>query len=113
MLVIRAPTLAERFAERTPWNYRAIVTALDTLCADQAAGTIEGLGLVDDLTPSYDSVFRYLMKRGYSRCRYDPGSDVLIVATRSGRYDESIESGGRRFVRERVVEPGIARYRAR
>ena len=37
--------------------------------------------------------------------------DLLIVANRTGTFDPSIESDGRRFVRERVVEPGLARYR--
>jgi len=113
LLVARAPTLADRFAERTPWNYRAIVTALDSLCASESVDTIEGPGLVDELTPSYDSVLRYVMKRGYSRCRYVPGSAVLIVANRSGTFDDSIEFNGRTFARERVLDPGIARYGGR
>ena len=112
LLAVRAPELADRYAERTAWNYRAIISALDGLCAGQAVGTVEGPGLVDDLTPAFDSVFRYAMKRGFSRCRYDQNADVLIVAPRTGTFDDSIEVGGGRFVRDTVVPPGIARYRA-
>ena len=111
LLIGRGPTLADRYAERTAWTYRAIVGALDSLCAGEAVNTLEGQGLVNELTPSSDSVLRYVMKRGYAACRYNPASTVLIVANRTGMFDPSIESDGRRFVRERVVEPGLARYR--
>jgi len=73
--------------------------------------TLRANSWVNALTPSSDSVLRYVMKRGYAACRYDPASTVLIVANRTGMFDPSIESDGRRFVRERVVEPGLARYR--
>ena len=73
LLVFRAPSLADRYAERTPWNYRAIVAGLDSLCADQQVDTVEGPGLVDEINPSYDPVLRYLMKRGFTRCRYAEG----------------------------------------
>ena len=111
LLVVRGPTLADRYAERTPWTYRAVVGALDSLCAGETVNTLEGQGLVNELTPSSDSVLRYVMRRGYARCRYDPASDVLIVANRTGTFDPSLESNGRLFVRERVVEPGLGRYR--
>jgi hypothetical protein len=111
LLIFSVPDRADRFAERTPWNYRAIVTALDTLCADQAVETLEGSGLLNELTPSYDSVLRYLMKRGLTQCRYDATSDVVIAANRGASFDESIDIDGRRFIRERVLPPGLARYR--
>jgi len=111
LLVVRGPTLADRSIERTPWTYRAVVGALDSLCAGEAVNTLEGQGLVNELTPSSDSVLRYVMRRGYARCRYDPASDVLIVANRTGAFEPSIESGGKRFVRERAMQPGVARYR--
>jgi hypothetical protein len=113
LLLVRAPGLADRFAERTPWTYRATVTALDSLCAGESVDTLEGPGLTDELTPSADSVLRYVMKRGYVQCRYLPGADVLIVANRSGTFDESVDVNGRTFERERLLEPGIARYRRR
>ena len=113
LLVFRAPSLADRYAERTPWNYRAIVTGLDTLCADQAVDTVEGPGLVNELNPSYYPVLRYLMKRGFTRCRYEKGSRTLIAGDRDGKFDASLVSAGRRFTREEVVAPGLARYRAR
>jgi hypothetical protein len=111
LLLFVAPNRADRFAERTPWNYRAIVTALDSLCAGQAVQTLEGPGLRNDLTPSYDSVLRYLIKRGFTRCRYQPGSEVVLAANRDAAFDESIELEGRRYKREQVVPPGLARYR--
>jgi hypothetical protein len=111
LLVVRGPVLAARFAERTPWNFSAIATALDTLCAGQAVQTQEGPGLVNDLTPGYDSVLQYLMNRGFSRCRYDPMSDILIAANRDASFDDAIILDGRRFMRERVMTPGLARYR--
>jgi hypothetical protein len=110
LLLFRAPLLADRFAERTPWNYHAIVTALDTLCGGQTVQTVEGPGLVNDLTPSSDSVLKYLLKRGHSQCRYDANADVVIAANRAGAFDETIGVGGRRFVRETVLPPGLARY---
>jgi len=113
LLLVRAPVLADRYAERTPWTYHAIVAALDSLCAGEPVDTLEGPGLVVESTPSSDTVLRYLMKRGYVRCRYEPGADVLIVANRSGNFDESLEANGRTFVRERLLEPGIARYHIR
>ncbi len=111
LLLVNTPDRADRFAERTLWNYRTIVTALDTLCAGQAVETVEGPGLIDELNPSYDSVLRYLMKRGFSRCHYDPQSAIVIAAKRSASFDESIEIAGRRFTRETVLPPGLARYR--
>jgi hypothetical protein len=112
LLVFRAPGLADFYAERTPWNYRAIVTALDSLCGDQTVDTIEGPGLRNELTAGYDSVLRYLMKRGYTRCRYQAGSRIVIAADRSGHFDDALDVEGRRFRREQVVPPGLARYRA-
>jgi hypothetical protein len=111
LLIVRGPTLADRFAERTPWNYSAVITALDTLCEGQAVQTLEGPGLVDTLTPGYDSVLRYVMNRGFSRCRYDPMSDIVIAANRDASFEDAIELAGQRFTRERVMPPGVARYR--
>jgi hypothetical protein len=53
------------------------------------------------------------MKRGYTRCRYQPGSSVIVAADRSGRFEESIDLNDRHYTRELVVEPGLARYRVR
>jgi hypothetical protein len=111
VLVIRAPTLADQFAEKTPWNYAGIVKALDSLCAGGVVQTLEGPGLVDDITPAYDSVLQYLLKRGHANCRYDANAEFLIVAERSNAFDDALEVNGRRFVRERVLPPGLARYR--
>ena len=113
LLVFRAPNLADRYAERTPWNYRAIVAGLDTLCADQHVDTVEGPGLRDELNPSYDPVLRYLMKRGFTRCRYAKGARTIIAGDRNGAFEPSLGSAGHRYTREAVVPPGLARYRAR
>lgn len=111
LLVVRAPILADRFAERTSWNYTTIVTALDKLCDGQAVQTLEGPGLVDELTPSYDSVLQYLLKRQYTRCRYDENARVVIAANRAGRFDQTVEIDGHQFAREgTVLPPGLARY---
>ena len=112
LLIVRAPELADRYAERTPWNYRAIVSALDSLCAGHAVDTVEAPGLRNELTPGYDSVLRYLMTRGYTQCRYEPGAPIVIAGDRSGHFDETLELNGRRLAREQVVDPGLARYRA-
>jgi hypothetical protein len=111
LLVWRAPLLADRFAERTAWNYRAIVTALDRLCAGEAVQTLEGPGLTNDLTPSADSVLQYLLKRGHSRCRYDVDADVLIAGSRSGEFDDRVTAGGKTFTRQAMLPPGLARYK--
>jgi hypothetical protein len=113
LLFFRAPALADRYAERTPWTYQAIVSGLDSLCAGQQVDTVEGPGLVDELNPSYDPVLRYLMKRGFTRCRYEKGARLLIAGERGGKFDGSLVVGGRRFTREEVVPPGLARYRGR
>jgi hypothetical protein len=113
LLVFRAPSLADRYAERTAWNYRAIVAGLDSLCADQQVDTVEGPGLVDEINPSYDPVLRYLMKRGFTRCRYEKGARILVAGTRDGTLDPSLAVAGHRYTREEVVPPGLARYRAR
>jgi hypothetical protein len=111
LLAVRGPILADRSAERTTWNFGAIVSALDTLCEGQAVRTLEGPGLVNELTPGYDSVLRYLMNRGISRCRYDPASNVLIAANREASFDDALTLEGHRFRREQVRPPGLARYR--
>lgn len=114
LLLFHAPARADRFAEgTTPWNYRTIVAALDMLCAGEAVQTVEGHSLRNDLTPSYDSVLRYLMKRGLSRCHYDPQAGIVIAANREASFEPSIEVDGRRYARERVLPPGLARYRLR
>jgi hypothetical protein len=111
LLLVRAPALADRFAERTPWNFGAIVDALDALCSGQAVHTVEGPGLLNDLTPASDPVLRYLLKRGFTRCRYESDSDIVIAASRDAAFDQEIEVDGRRFTRTRVLPPGLALYR--
>ena len=112
LLVFRGPSLADRYAERTPWNYRAIVAGLDTLCADQTVDTVEGPGLVDELNPSYDPVLRYLMKRGFTRCRYEKGARTLIAGDRDGNFRDhvsrtSLHARGRRGTRTRPLPGSI------
>ena len=75
--------------------YAAIVTALDDLCAGQPVQTLEGRGLVNDLTPSSDSVLQYVLKRGHTQCRYDARASVLISANREGLFDEAIDAAGK------------------
>jgi hypothetical protein len=111
LLVLRGPALADRYAERTAWNYRAIVSALDASCRGQAVQTLEGPGLLNELTPGSDSVLQYLLNRGHTRCRYDAEADVLIAADRGGSFADNVEVRGRRFIRESVHPPGLARYR--
>jgi hypothetical protein len=111
LLIVRAPELADRYAELSPWNYHAITTALDSLCAGEAVQTVEGPGLVDELTPGYDSVLRYLIKRGFTRCRYDPAADIVILANRSRDFGDVLVVEGGRFRREQILPPGLARYR--
>ena len=73
----------------------------------------ECVDLVDEINPSYDPVLRYLMKRGFTRCRYEKGARILVAGTRDGTLDPSLAVAGHRYTREEVVPPGLARYRAR
>ena len=76
LLITAGPSMADRSAERTPWSYSRIRAALDALCAGIAVDTDEGPAFAAQLNPQYDSVLRYMMKRGMTRCRYEPASDV-------------------------------------
>ena len=111
LLVGRGSTLADRYAERTPWTYDAITGAIDSLCGDRAARTIEGPGLLDEINPQYDPVLRYLMKRRFTMCRYDGQSNLLLMASRSDAFPDSLEADGEQFRREKTVPPGVALYR--
>jgi hypothetical protein len=51
--------------------------------------TDEGQALAAVLNLQYDSVLRYMMKRGMTRCRYEPSSAVVIAAARDGQYPAS------------------------
>jgi hypothetical protein len=111
VLVIAGPSLADRFAERTPWSYTRIRASLDALCGGVAVDTDEGQAFAAQLNPQYDGVLRFMMKRGMTTCRYQPSSDVLIAAARDGQYPASKTIGQSTFYRELVLPPGIARYR--
>jgi hypothetical protein len=111
LLVLAGPSLADRFAERTPWTYARIRASLDALCGGVAVDTDEGQAFAAQLNPHYDSVLRYMMKRGLTTCRYQPSSDVLIAATRDGQYPASKTIGNMTYYRELVLPPGLARYR--
>jgi hypothetical protein len=111
LLIVRGPTVADGYVEHTDWTFRATVRALDALCGGGAADTAEGPGLIDEMHPQYDSVLRYVMKRGFTRCRYDPSSELLIVANREREFPESRLHGDAVYQRETVLPPGIARYR--
>jgi len=111
LLITAGPWLADRSAERTPWSYSRIRAALDALCAGIAVDTDEGPAFAAQLNPQYDSVLRYMMKRGMTRCRYEPGSDVVIAAARDGLYPASKTIARGTLYRELVLPPGIARYR--
>jgi hypothetical protein len=110
-LLWAGPSLADRFLPPTQWSYQRITFALDALCAGVGVDTDEGQGLAAQLNPKYDSVLRYLMKRRFSACRYEPGSAVLIVATREEKFDEWHAVRDTRYRLEAVQPPGIARYR--
>ena len=111
LLVTAGPSLADRYAERTPWSYSRIRAALDALCGGIAVETDEGQAFAARLNPQYDSVLRYMMKRGMTTCRYQPSSDMLIAAARDGQYPASKTIARGTFYRELVLPPGIARYR--
>jgi len=110
-LVWKGPSLADGFVERTPWSYTRIVAALDALCGDAFVDTDEGQGFAALLNPQHDSVLRYLMKRRFATCRYQQGSDVLIVAAREATYGAARVIGDLQYRLELVMPPGIARYR--
>lgn len=111
LLVWMGPAFADRAAERTPWSYARIRASLDALCGSTAVATDEGHGFAAQLNPQYDSVLRYMMKRGMTTCRYQPSSDVLIAVTRDAQYPAAKTIGDATFYRELVLPPGIARYR--
>jgi hypothetical protein len=111
LLVLAGPSLADRFAEHSPWSYARIRAALDALCGGAAVDTDEGQAFAAQLNPQYDSVLRYMMKRGMTTCRYQPSSDVLIAAARDGQYPASKTIGQTTYYRELVLPPGLARYR--
>ena len=111
LLITVGPWLADHYAERTPWSYSRIRATLDALCGGIGVETDEGLAFAALLNPQYDSVLRYMMKRGLTTCRYEPSSDVLIAVVRDGQYPASKTIGRATFYRELVLPPGIARYR--
>jgi hypothetical protein len=111
LLIALGPLFADRHAERTPWTYSRIQATLDALCGEMPVGTDEGQAFAAVLNPQYDSVLRYMMKRGMTRCRYEPSSPVVIAAARDGQYPASKTIGSATFYRELVLPPGIARYR--
>jgi hypothetical protein len=110
-LVLAGPSIADRSAEPTPWSYERIRAALDALCGDLAVDTDEGAAFAPRLNPQYDSVLRYMMKRGLTTCRYQRASDVVIAAARDAQYPAAKTIGDEIFYRELVLPPGIARYR--
>jgi hypothetical protein len=111
LLALAGPSLANRFAERTPWSYARIRASLDALCGGAAVDTDESPAFAAQLNPQYDSVLRYMMKRRKTTCRYQPSSDVLIAASRDGQYPASKTIGQSTFYRELVLPPGLARSR--
>ncbi len=111
LLIIVGPSLADRYAERTPWSYSRIRATLDALCNGIGVDTDEGQGFAALLNPQYDSVLRYMMKRGMTTCRYEPSSEVLIAVVRDGQYPATKTIARGTFYRELVLPPGIARYR--
>jgi hypothetical protein len=110
-LIVLGPLFADRYAERTPWTYSRIRDTLDVLCGGIGVATDEGPAFAAVLNPQYDGVLRYMMKRGMTRCRYEPSSAILIAAARDGQYPDSKTIGSATFYRELVLPPGIARYR--
>jgi hypothetical protein len=111
LLVWAGPLLADRFADRGGWSFTQIRDSLDTLCGGTAVNTDEGQAFAAQLNPHYDSVLRYMMKRGMVNCRYQSSSDVVIAAALNGQYPAAKTIGQSTFYRELVVAPGIARYR--
>jgi hypothetical protein len=110
-LVWIGPSFADRSMAPAMWSYRNIVSAIDQLCGGGAADTFEGDGFAAVVNPSHDGVLRYLMKRKFADCRYEPGSSLLIAASRDGHYEDSFVTGGKRYRRDTVRFPGIALYR--
>lgn len=111
LLIVLGPVFADRDAEQTPWTFSRIRTTLEALCAGIPVETDEGQAFAAVLNPHYDSVLRYMMKRGMTTCRYEPSSAVLIAVARDGQYPASKTIGSSTFYRELVLPPGIARYR--
>jgi hypothetical protein len=110
-LVWSGPSRADRSMAPAMWSYRNIVNAIDQLCGGGAADTLEGDGFAAVVTPQQDGVLQYLMKRGFVDCRYEPGGQLLIAASRDGHYEDSFVTGGKRYRRDTVRFPGIALYR--
>ena len=111
LLAFHTPGFADRSAERTPWNYTAIVNAMDMLCRGEAVQTLVGPGLANDLTPGSDSVLQYLLKRDRTHCRYGADADLLIVGNRENSFADAVNVKAHRFERVRVLPPGLALYR--
>jgi len=110
-LVWTGPSHADRAMAPAMWSYRNIVSAVNDLCDGGAADVAEGPGFAAVLNPRYDGVLQYLMKRHFADCRYEPGSAVLIAASRDAHYEDSYVRGDRRYRRDTVRYPGIALYR--
>jgi hypothetical protein len=110
-LVWTGPSRADRAMAPAMWSYRNIVSAINDLCDGGAADIAEGDGFAAVMNPRHDGVLRYLMKRKFADCRYEPGSAVLIAASRDGRFDDWRVANGHRYRRDTVRYPGIALYR--
>ena len=111
LVVWRAPAWADDNWEQTPWTYDAIAGAVGILCpSGEAARTAEGPAF-DSLMPGHAGVLEYLMTRRLVPCRYDEGSDRLLVASRDKDYAPLRQEADGRFRLEAIVDPGIAVYR--
>ena len=89
----------------------AAVATASAILSRGAADPAEGDGFAAVVNPRHDGVLRYLMKRRFADCRYQPGSAVLIAASRDGHYPDSSIANGTRYRRDTVRFPGIALYR--
>lgn len=110
-LVWTGPSRADRAMAPAMWSYRNIVAAVNDLCDGGVADTAEGDGFAATVNPHHDGVLQYLMKRNFTNCRYQPGSAVLIAASRDGHFADWHVANGQRYRRDTVRFPGIALYR--
>jgi hypothetical protein len=111
LMVWRAPDWADDYWERTPWTYRGIAAAVDTLCPPgEAARTAEGPAF-QSLMPGHDGVLEYLMTRRLVPCRYDGAADHLLAASREKDYPPVRQEPDGLFRLVEIVDPGIAAYR--
>ena len=111
LVIWRAPAWADANWERTPWTHEAIAGAVATLCpSGEVARTAEGPAF-GSLMPDHAGVLEYLMTRRFVPCRYDEGSDRLLVASRDKDYPPARQEAGSTFRLVEIVEPGIALYR--